>query len=210
MRPIAPSLRRRQQGVIMVVTLIALVVLLLGGVALMRSSDTSSALAGQLGFRRDLKNQGERAMTMAVNALKSGDLSSASSRLVSLSSSNYSAFQLDANSNGIPDILLKSDADFVAAGYKVNIDDADGSGANSTSGVKARYVIDRLCLAADTTADASCGKTNVVVQNNGQDRNAQQLSMSFRSTNLVIYRITVRVDGPRGTQAFFQSSVGLL
>jgi hypothetical protein len=67
-----------------------------------------------------------------------------------------------------------------------------------------------LCLAADTTADASCGKTNVVVQNNGQDRNAQQLSMSFRSTNLVIYRITVRVDGPRGTQAFFQSSVGLL
>jgi hypothetical protein len=194
----------------MVVTLIALVVLLLGGVALMRSSDTSSALAGQLGFRRDLKNQGERAMTMAINVLKSGDLSEASSRLASLASANYSAKQLESNDNGIPKILLKSDSDFVAAGYKINIDDADSSAGNATSGVKARYVIDRLCLAADTTADASCGKTNVVLQNNGQDKNAQQMSMAFRSTSLVIYRITVRVDGPRGTQAFFQSSVGLL
>jgi len=210
MRSISRSSRRGQGGIIMVVTLIALAVLLLGGVALMRSSDTSSALAGQIGFRRDLKNQGERAMSMALTSLKSGALSASATRLTNRASSNYSAVQLEANDNGIPKVLLKSDADFKAAGYTINIVDADSSAGNSTSGVKARYVIDRLCLAADTTADASCGKTNVVVSNSGQDHNAQQLSVTFRSTSLVIYRITVRVDGPRGTQAFFQSSVALL
>jgi hypothetical protein len=209
MRPTAISSRRGQQGVIMVVTLIALVVLLLGGVALMRSSDTSSALAGQLGFRRDLKNQGERAIAMAITALKSGDLSSSSSRLGNLASANYSAARLEANSNGIPKILLKSDSDFVAAGYTINLVDADSSADNANSGVKARYIIDRVCSSADTVADASCGKTNVILQNNGQDHNAQMLSGTFRSANLVIYRITVRVDGPRGTQAFFQSTVAL-
>ncbi|MGM9488809.1 pilus assembly PilX family protein [Ideonella sp. YS5] len=207
MRSISRSSRRGQGGIIMVVTLIALAVLLLGGVALMRSSDTSSALAGQIGFRRDLKNQGERAMSMAITSLKSGALSAATTRLTSLASSNYSAVQLEANDNGIPKVLLKSDSDFKAAGYTVNIVDADSSEANATSGVKARYVIDRLCLATGTTDAASCSKTDVVVQNNGQDSNSQKADTSFRSINLVVYRISVRVDGPRGTQAFFQSTV---
>src|SRR5690349_3932317 len=114
MRPISHSSRRRQGGIIMVVTLIALAVLLLGGVALMRSSDTSTALAGQLGFRRDLKNQGERAMSMALHSLKTGALSSSTKRQSDLATSNYSAAQLAAT-NGIPTVLLKSDADFAKA-----------------------------------------------------------------------------------------------
>jgi type IV pilus assembly protein PilX len=210
MRPISyPSRRRRQSGIIMVVTLIALAVLLLGGVALMRSSDTSGALAGQLGFRRDLKNQGERAMSMAITALKSGSLSSAATRLTDLPTSNYSAIQLPTNGNGIPTVLLKSDSDFKDAGYTINIDDAKSTGDNSSSGVKARYLIDRLCLAARTVDAASCSKTDVLIQNNGQDSNSQKGDTSFRSINLVVYRISVRVDGPRGTQAFFQSTVAL-
>ena len=209
MHRISCSSRRRQGGIIMVVTLIALAVLLLGGVALMRSSDTSGALAGQLGFRRDLKNQGERAMSMAITSLKSGVLSSAAKRLNDDVTSNYSAMQLDSNANGIPKVLLKSDADFVDAGYTVNIVDADSDGANSSSGVKARYLIDRLCLAVGTVDAASCSKTDVLIQNNGQDSNSQKGDTSFRSINLVVYRISVRVDGPRGTQAFFQSTVAL-
>jgi hypothetical protein len=207
MRRISYASRRRQSGIIMVVTLIALAVLLLGGVALMRSSDTSSALAGQLGFRRDLKNQGERAMSMALTALKSGSLSSSGARLTSLATSNYSAVQLDTNANGIPIDLLKSDSDFKKAGYTINIADSSSSADNAHSGVTARYLIDRLCLATGTVDAASCSKTDVLIQNNGQDSNAQKADTSFRSVNLVVYRISVRVDGPRGTQAFFQSTV---
>lgn len=209
MRPIAHSPRRGQRGIIMVVTLIALAVLLLGGVALMRSSDTASALAGQLGFRRDLKNQGERAMAMAIKALKEGNLASSDVRLNDLATSNYSAAKLKSNANGIPEVLLKSDSDFEDAGYTVNIVDADSSAANATSGVKARYVIDRQCSAAKTLADASCAKTNVILDTSIQNKLGQMSSEAFRSQSLVLYRITVRVDGPRGTQAFFQSTVAL-
>lgn len=209
MRPISHSPRRRQGGIIMVVTLIALVVLMLGGVALMRSSDTSSALAGQLGFRRDLKNQGERAMAMAINSLKSGTLSSADSRQANLTKSNYSAVQLETNANGIPKDLLKSDSDFVGAGYVINIVDSKSESDNAGSGVKARYLIDRLCLAAGDADADNCSKTDILVQNNGQDSNSHKGDTSFRSINLAVYRISVRVDGPRGTQAFFQSTVAL-
>lgn len=208
MRPTAISPRRRQHGIVMVVTLIALAVLLLGGVALLRSSDTTGALAGQLGFRRDLKNQGERAIALAIRVLKEGALSSAGSRLTDLATANYSAVQLPAT-NGIPTILLKSDADFEKAGYEINIVDADSKASNSTSGVKARYVIERLCLAPKTTDDANCGKTRVMPSNSGPDRNVDKDSPGFRSQSLVLYRVTVRVDGPRGTQAFFQSTVAL-
>jgi type IV pilus assembly protein PilX len=209
MRPIAHSPRRDQRGIIMVVTLVALAVLMLGGVALMRSSDTFGALSGQLGFRRDLKNQGDRAMAMAINALKSGTLSSSDVRLNNLATSNYSAAKLDSNGNGIPKVLLKSDSDFKEAGYEINIVDADSSGANATSGIKARYVIDRLCSDAVTIADANCAKTYLPLETAIQDKDRDMTSESFRSQPLVIYRITVRVDGPRGTQAFFQSTVAL-
>jgi type IV pilus assembly protein PilX len=209
MRPIANSPRRAQRGIIMVVTLVALAILMLGGVALMRSSDTFGALAGQLGFRRDLKNQGERAMAMAIKALKDGSLSSSDVRLNNLDTSNYSAVKLDSNGNGIPNVLLKSDSDFKEAGYEINIVDADSSAANATSGIKARYVIDRLCSAAETVADASCAKTNMPLDTSIQNRFTEKGSEQFRSQSFVIYRITVRVDGPRGTQAFFQSTVAL-
>jgi hypothetical protein len=208
MRPIANSPRRGQRGIIMVVTL-ALAILMLGGVALMRSSDTFGALAGQLGFRRDLKNQGERAMAMAIKALKDGTLSSSDVRLDNLATSNYSAVKLDSNGNGIPEVLLKSDSDFKKAGYKINIVDADSSAENATSGIKARYVIDRLCSAVKTMADASCAKTNVILDTSIQNKLGAMSSEAFRSESLVLYRITVRVDGPRGTQAFFQSTVAL-
>lgn len=201
----------RQRGVVMIVTLVALVVLLLGAVALLRSSDASSALAGQLGFRRDMKNQAERAIAMAVSSLKTGSLSSAAAREKSEASANYAAAQLATDaSTGLPTILLKSDAEFKAAGYKLNIvDGADSSAANATSGVKVRYLIDRLCLAAGAVDAASCSRTNVQIQFNGQDSGSQKADTEFRSAQLVVYRISVRVDGPRGTQAFFQSSVAL-
>jgi len=208
------SFRRRpahQRGVVMIVTLVALVVLLLGAVALLRSSDGSSALAGQLGFRRDLKNQAERGVAMAINSLKTGSLSSETLRQTSLPSANYSAVPLESDSaTGLPTVLLGSDTNFTAAQYEINIDDADdGSDVNADTGVKVRYLIDRLCTATGEVDPVSCSRTDVQVQFNGQDSGSYKADGSFRSSQLVVYRISVRVDGPRGTQAFFQTAVAL-
>lgn len=209
--PGRPKHTLAQRGVVMVITLVALAVLLIGAVALFRSSDTSSALAGQLGFRRDLKNQAERGTALAIKALKKGNLAAQTTRETSSPKNNYSAVRLETDArSGLPKILLQSDADFTGADYVININDADSSGDNAGSGVKVRYVIDRLCMATGEAKPANCGKTNVVQENSGQDSShVSQTSASFYSVNLALYRISVRVDGPRGTQAFFQSTVAL-
>jgi hypothetical protein len=194
----------------MIVTLVALAVLLVGAVALLRSTDGALALAGQLGFRRDMKNQAERAITMAVNALQKGALASAAARQNDLASANYSAARLDTDAaTGLPTLLLKSEPDFKDAGYKVAIVDADGDGANADSGIRVRYLIDRLCPDTGALDETSCSRTSVVRQYSGQDSNAHMASTAFRSSQHTVYRISVRVDGPRGTQAFFQSAVAL-
>lgn len=194
----------------MVITLVVLVVLLIGAMALLRSSDSSTALAGQLGFRRDLKNQAERALTLAIRSLKSGDLATATARQSSAASANYSAARLETDgATGLPSLLLGSDSAFTGAGYHIAIVDADGGGANAESGVTVRYLIDRQCPEAGAVDESSCSRTSVLRQNSGQDTNSQMASTAFRSSQHTIYRISVRVDGPRGTQAFVQSAVAL-
>jgi type IV pilus assembly protein PilX len=202
--------RATQRGVVMIVTLVVLVVLLVGAVALLRSSDSASVLAGQVGFRRDMKNQAERAIKMAIDSLKDGDLAAPSARTENEPEANYSAAQLDTDvATGLPTLLLGSDSDFKAAGYSVAISDAKGSAANVDSGVTVRYLIDRQCPSAGAVDETTCSRTSVLRQYNGQDSNAHMASTTFRSTQHTVYRISVRVDGPRGTQAFFQSAIAL-
>src|SRR5882724_6167749 len=108
-----PHFRRKERGVILVITLIALVVLLISGVAMISSFDTTMLQAGNLSFKRDLANQGERGMAYAIAQLKTGSLNSETLRSNNLLSSNYSASSLASDSHGIPSALL-TDAGFTA------------------------------------------------------------------------------------------------
>ena len=98
----------RERGVVLLFCLIILVVLLAGGVAVMRSMDTSLFGAGNLAFKRDLVNQGELAIAKAMREFQtSGALAATGATSSSLPGANYSAIQLAANAQGIPEVLLK-------------------------------------------------------------------------------------------------------
>jgi type IV pilus assembly protein PilX len=200
-RRTVPSLpSRSQQGVVMIITLIVLVVLMVGAVALWRSSDTSAALAGQLAFRRDLKNQGERGFQEALTSFDSGDLSTASARTAAVKTANYSAIKLASNDQGIPKILLQDEDSFTAAGMeKTDLED-------TTSGVKVRTVIDRQCSATGESTDANCTRVTVSCGTSGGETQ-NGMGGEVLSCTGTAYRISVRVDGPRSTQAFFQMVV---
>lgn len=197
--PLRPP-ARAQRGVVMVITLVVLALLLVGGVALVRSSDTYGTLSGQLAFRRDLKNQGERGLARALALLDSGTLSSASARLASLAAANYSAVQLSANDEGLPQVLLADDTAFAEAGMSASdIEDSD-------SGVRVRTVIDRQCSAAGEVSSAGCTRVPMDCSSKGiQTQNGMggQVIQCYGTA----YRLSVRVDGPRSTQAFFQMTV---
>ena len=184
----------------MIITLIVLVLLMVGGVALMRSSDTSAALAGQLAFRRDLKNQGERGVAWALAQFTSGTLATAANRQADQLAVNYSATRLASNSQGLPTLLMADDATFASAGMT-------GSAiTDSSAGVKVRTVIDRLCSGSGAPADSTCTRLPMDCSAKGGQDQSSMGGQVIKCTGTA-YRISVRVDGPRATQAFFQSVV---
>lgn len=194
-RPVPPQRRRaRQRGIVMLITLIAMVVLMIGAVALVRSFDTSSILAGNLAFRRDLTNQGERGIALARAAFTGGALSTEAARNSDQSSANYSSIKLETNEQGIPKLLVK-DSLFSSAGMSV----ADTT--DSTQGITVRYVVDRQCTGQGPPDDSSC-----VVTTGSADPSGSNWLPKPGGESRPVYRVSVRVTGPRNTQAFFQTT----
>lgn len=202
-RPAARG-RRAQRGAVLLFAMIALVVLLIGTLALMRSMNTSLFTAGNFGFKRDLTNQGERAMTAVLDLVQTGALGNEAARQSNVAASNYSASVLATNPQGVPLALL---TDGVFAGVGVSGNDI----ALADMGVTVRYVIDRLCVAAGPATQDGCtlagdllpagsSASELLRAEDGSSGGAGAVAPQ------VVYRVSIRVDGPRRTQSFFQTT----
>ena len=188
---------RAQRGVIMIITLIALVILMIGGVTLVRSFDTSMVMSGNLAFKRDLVNQGERGIAQAIALLKTGALSTEATRQNNLGSSNYSATALNSDAHGVPLALFNSDSTFASTYTAADTVDA-------TANVTIRYIIDRQCSAAGAVSTDNC----MTIATDADASGSNFLKKAGGGVRPV-YRISVRVTGPRNAQAFLQSTVAL-
>jgi hypothetical protein len=199
--------QRSQRGVVMLFGLIALAVMMIGAAAMVRSVNSAMFNAGNLGFKRDMANQVERVISTVSTDLVSGALATEATRQSSLQARNYSATLLASNPQGIPNALL-SDTTFNAVAASA-LDITVGG-----QGLTLRYVIDRLC-ANSGVADAShCTMANDPVASGGGSRSLGGAAFNSpggagAATQRVVYRLSVRVSGPRNTQAFFQSTMTL-
>lgn len=210
-----PAFRRsaRERGVVLLFCLIVLVILLAGGVAIVRSMNTSLAGAGNLAFKRDLLNQGEAAVSQVMQSFMTGGaLASSTATANSLPAANYSAVELKTNTRGVPLVLLNktwvAGADIADGSFLPTGADLPGrvvSGTNSD--VSIRYVIDRLCNASGTftaLGNTRCVYTpsNTQITGGSSQRAPDNLALPAPA----LYRLTIRVDGPRDTQVFMQTS----
>lgn len=186
--------QRRQRGVVLLICLIVLVILLAGGVAVMRSMNTSLSSAGNLAFKRDLVNQGEQAAVKALALFNTGGLSAVGADYTNAQQYNYSAVRLDSNDRGIPLALLKDDL------YKATASDTI---ERATDSVKIRYLIDRLCNTLGASSKSTCVYAPATTDVRG---GSVQESGRPPPPKALVYRLSVRVDGPRETQVFLQSS----
>lgn len=199
-----PKLRvLRQRGIIVVFTLIAVVLLLIASVALVRSFDTALSIAGNMGFKRDLVNQSERGISNAIKTVSSGgNLYLDSARWNSSAINNYSAVALDSDVHGIPNILLN---DTLWTASNMNPTDI----TDTSTGISVRYVIDRQCPSVGPAGPltSTCVLSNFLTLDAGSPRpyGTQTLPDGFR----IVYRISVKVTGPRHTQTFVQSVITL-
>jgi Tfp pilus assembly protein PilX len=198
----------RERGVVLLFCLIILVVLLAGGVAVMRSTDTSLFGAGNLAFKRDLVNQGELAIAKAMREFQDGGaLVTTANNAAHRPAANYSAIQLQTNEYGIPLALLQKTT-LSGANVAGGTFTATGAALTGEGGVTVRYVIDRMCNAIG--AFSVIGKGGCVYTPSSTDTlGGDQSQLSVPGPSLPsppIYRVSVRVDGPRDTQVFLQAS----
>jgi len=190
----------RQRGVVLIFSLIVLLILAIGAVALLRSVNSSLLSSGNLAFHRDLVNQAEQAVSTVVTQFKTGGLpvgdgvSFTGQTATSLPAANYSAAALPTNAQGVPVALLDNGA-FNAVATAAN----DLPGA--TPDIKIRYVIDRLCTATGGATSADCVQSTGLPTGGTANRNT-----AVAPPSATVYRISVRVDGPRNTQAFLQTT----
>jgi hypothetical protein len=198
---------RPQRGVVMLFGLFALAIMMIAAAAMIRSYGTAMTNAGNLGFKRDLTNQAERAVGMVVASLQAGSLGSETSRQADNAAQNYSASMLASNGQGLPNALI-TDNSFTTYGVVSN------DIAVTDQAVTVRYLVDRMCANSGTATPDHCVMAddlnpqggNGSVGNIAEDASAGGAGALGQR---VIYRVSIRVTGPRNTQAYFQTTMTL-
>lgn len=199
---------RRQRGVVLFISLIILVAMTLAGIALMRSVDTGTIIAGNLAFRQNTTYVGD----IGVEAARAW---------LTLPATTYTMLQTDSTGNGYyatwgaTTDLLGNDTDplttpfnWTASGTSINVTAAPFT---PPTGYTVRYVIHRLCA---TTGDpslgsATCVKAAATASNTstGTQGAATYGSYALGSPVTAVYRVTVQVTGPRNSRSYIQSVV---
>lgn len=197
---------RRQDGVVLIVALVVLVVMTLAGIALMRSMDTSTAIAGNMAFKQAATNAADAGIESAIAWLEN------SNAVNGLNQSNTAAGYLASTANNANLPLGEKFWTTLSASGVCNLNKfGQGcipSAEANANGNQLSYMIQRLCSATGSANGAGCAVVagTVVSSGNNEGAGEEQLSSSFST---VYYRITVRVVGPRNSVSYVQSMVFL-
>lgn len=198
---------RRSQGAVLFIALIILVAMSLAGIALMRRVDTANVIANNLAFRQAATHSGdigvEAARTWLLNVTTASDLFNSNPALA-----NGQGYFADwAASLDLLGNLTTSTAD-----------DFDWTGPNAIdvtvpappAGYSVKYVIHRLCPpgTTDPTSGACIRQVGALgATASGTKGAAVYGSYAISGTVTALYRITVRVQGPRNTISYIQAVV---
>jgi Tfp pilus assembly protein PilX len=197
----------RERGAALLIALVVLVALTMAGIAMMRSVDTATLVAGNIGFRQSAINAADQGIQAAYAYILPN-------RVV------LAAQSANDPTNGFigftplgerPDWYLDPANPGWAAGLSCNGPSNTDTACNIFSpggtsvdraGNRITYVIHRLCpntggLCAQTQGDPNA-------QTGGINRNAPN---PFPPTSATHFRITVRVNGPRNSVAYVQTFV---
>ena len=124
---------------------------------------------------------------------------------------HYSAVKLDSNAYGIPNALQSETAYATVAGTG-STRDITVTGQATTI----QYVVDRLC--STTGLESTLGSGSCVLASDpvppgvrasklmSADRPSLGTGLQSATPQSVVYRVTVKVLGPRNTTSFFQST----
>lgn len=201
--PISQGLKLyTQRGAVLFFALIALVVMTLAAVALIRSVDTNTLIAGNLAFKRSATSSGDAGTEAAIVWLQAN--------LGALDTSNAGAGYYNS---------LNQDLDLM----KQNWSTIGVSAGQDNAGNTVRYVIQRLCnhppaqaASVNSGATIAVSETTCILSDATPPNNEMAVLDATQVCNgpgcattvgKPIYRVTAQVTGPRNTVSYVQAFV---
>lgn len=196
----------KQRGVVLFLALIALVVMSLAAVALIRSVDTNSIIAGNLAFKQSATTSADAGVEAAIAWLQANNSDAFLGASIPLNgytatTSNSEPTTLGANAYWAS--LSPSGVCFLPVAGGVC---TAAPGAPDAAGNTIGFMIQRMCKAAGDRVGAKCA---VVVGNSSSAGNNEDSEEGLKISTAVYYRILVRVTGPRNTVSYVQTIVSM-
>jgi Tfp pilus assembly protein PilX len=215
------SLIKRQRGLVLLIAMIALVVLSLAAVALIRTVDSATIIAGNLAFKQSTTASGEAALIRANQWLAT---QAAVDPPVGFDNNNlavgyYATMTSLTALRGLPSEkvyeALTADATWAVANSQAAIVKCNGIDSDKDcSGNTIRYVIERMCShpgAAEGSALANPLQKCLFgpsVESGGSHKPCQGGGCSPAGAEASpMFRITARSAGPKNTFGYIQSFV---
>lgn len=190
----------KQKGVVLFVALIALVVMSLAAVALIRSVDTNTIIAGNMALKHSALVSSDRGVETALVWLEEQAEDSPEILYVDNAAGWYHATM------PVPELDLKAGATWATAGDATG--DGIVGGEEASSGNKINFIIERMCQEDGEAREEVCllgdpergNGSNKVVSGDlgGAEINAEASP---------VYRITTRVKGTKNTFSYTQTFV---
>lgn len=202
---------KQQRGVVLFFALIALLAMSLAAVALIRSVDTSTIIAGNLSFKRAATTAGDAGVEAAITWLAAADAANSGidpSKTLSHPFNNTGGAGTFTNSgyysNLNPTVSLTD-----GTGIKWTDTDSKFVTKDST-GNQVRYVIQRMCRVANALLVPDCLFSGALQSNSAQNVKSSQEMCTGNCTpsgQSPMYSITSQTIGPKFTVSYVQAFV---
>jgi type IV pilus assembly protein PilX len=196
-----PTALPRQQGTSLLVAMVALVAMMTAGMALIRSVDSANLAAGNFQLQQSAEQNIDMAISEAMLAYMQAPGSVAmTDRNNNQAVASYSAVRPTVGQplEGIPKVLLDLAAPAWDANGPVGTN-WPGERIDLSSKQLRRYYVERLCANTGVASNTNC-------QMYTMEYHSDSISNTGASNadELPYIRITVRVDGPKGTTSYAQ------
>jgi Tfp pilus assembly protein PilX len=171
---------QRQRGATLIIVLVVLAVMLVGSLAMLRSTEVSGLVAGNVSFKEAATQATDIGISDAAKALDA--MTNTDTNIANV----YYATRQPEDGDGLPtSVNWSSVATATVGNYNV------------------QHVVERLCQTTPVTDPlASC-----MVRDGEAPGSNKAGSAAYKNPPTVYYRITVRVTGPKSAAAFVQALV---
>ena len=190
---------RKQSGATLIVVLLILVSMLLMGFALMRSTDLAALISGNISIKQAATQAGDIGLVAAENALKNTFLSNPDTKVT-----GYSPTVITGD-DGTQILDFPSDLSVLEKiSFNTKLDAISWAQAVAIgNGLSYQYYVEKMCSKIGGSDVCATAPSTGVIE--GSSLKVNSLLPDSTTTQANIYRITVKISGPRSLETYVQA-----